>query len=180
MFVFSLLTKHLGFCQEKKYLKDCQSMLALRGIKKQPVLIIGLTEGEQERGGVNWRASSSGWLPDQSTNEWDVFMGPAPPPPPPDSSCFMPTPAIMSTSLPERWCSAGGTGSTILSKEKHQRHCNKTGESRDLLCETKKVLLQQATTLKRPPVRGRCMPMGTIRDIWLDKSYELSLFKLSM
>ena len=82
-----------------------------------------LTEGEQESGGVNCRASSW-WFPDQS-REGDVLGGsalvmtpPPPPPPPPDSSCSTLTPTPLLTSPPERRCSAGGLGSTILLKDK--------------------------------------------------------------
>lgn len=79
-----------------------------------------LTEGEQDSGGVSWRASS-GWFPDQS-REGDVLGGSASvitPPPSLDSSCSTLTPAIL-TSPPERRCSAGGLGSTILLKDKHK------------------------------------------------------------
>ena len=75
-----------------------------------------LTEGERDSGGVSWRASS-GWIPDQS-REGDVFGGSTmvmTPPPSPNSSCstLTPTPAML-TFPPERRCSAGGLGSTIL------------------------------------------------------------------
>lgn len=78
-----------------------------------------LTEGEQESGGVSWRASS-GWFPDQS-REGDVLEGSTLVMTPPlDSSCSIltPTPAML-TSPAERRCSAGGLGSTILLEDKH-------------------------------------------------------------